>query len=955
MNSAKKKRGLFASRAHSFKENILDAIKHGQVPTPHRKSRPEKNAIVLAKKTSSSDNLTVTGHLGTAKTTDCLIKDVQFALKYFQDVVSKQTYEMLPGCATVVLETVLAIKVRERLTIIYIILFIQMFSHSNLFNSIQQLYYLQAFADNIEDAPMDTELSTALHNAFKSVSVLTAWADSVIIEGGNVDTGDETDFIDTIIEPVRRAVIIAVNCISVRVGHKSLSRGNSLPDITSDNTFDQSVDLSHSSESISNIGKPPLLPKHNEAEAAPPLPPKHLKPKLDRFEDLLAHSLSMHSMDWVSHNEAAYPAFPTFEPNQPRQSLIRRTQFINSHHDKSLPSPVGGLNTTFNNDQSFEYSFENASQKSLSRESLTNMSLDEPDCPSSQKISSLNLASISWSSRERSNTSSPSIETLSFNSHLSDHHDRPDQPPAIPKKSRNISSHKKLAGVSSSPGVASVPGQGRVTPSRKLSQYDNVADAESYNLSRHMYELRMKNETKPVPHLQLSKSDSFSPHHPTSTTKTPAGPTAVKTSLSKTTFNRMTDDMIDVPPPLPPKKRNIMSYMEMFGKSIFPSTSDDLFDNFVQSHDLLHNVWQHNFHEYSEYAPSGLNLNFPFIQHDENNDRLTRPHHPYMNLKPSSSNGLAPALPPKRTNFSRSRPGSFRSSGSYESERRIPIVIEDNVSRSSGMSDSSTSSSSETPRMAEITKLPRLTVQIPIQRINNSNNEAASDSCILDQIDVKEHLVYEEQTSNNNNNNNASTQGKNSTVSNSSGTSELRAGTIDALVVLATQTIKNDFLYQEAFLATYRTFIDTDLLVQKLVYRFSKFVEKSHQELKLGSFLRISRNAFSLLVRVVDGLADVDFSNKPLLERLTSFITSLVETGELGLARALRSQFILKYEEHRARLLPDFDLTSLNSTNKTPSLLNFKSLEIAEQMTLLGKTINIHVAKLMLLPYLIFI
>ena len=94
------------------RENFLDAIKHGQVPTPHRRSRPEKNAIILAKKTSSTDNLTVTGHLGTAKTTDCLIKDVQFALKYFQDVVSKQTYEMLPGCATVVLETVLSIKVK---------------------------------------------------------------------------------------------------------------------------------------------------------------------------------------------------------------------------------------------------------------------------------------------------------------------------------------------------------------------------------------------------------------------------------------------------------------------------------------------------------------------------------------------------------------------------------------------------------------------------------------------------------------------------------------------------------------------------------------------------------------------------------------------------------------------------------------------------------------------------
>lgn len=33
-----------------------------------------KEAIVLAKKTGSTDNLT--GHLGTAKSTDCLIKEV---------------------------------------------------------------------------------------------------------------------------------------------------------------------------------------------------------------------------------------------------------------------------------------------------------------------------------------------------------------------------------------------------------------------------------------------------------------------------------------------------------------------------------------------------------------------------------------------------------------------------------------------------------------------------------------------------------------------------------------------------------------------------------------------------------------------------------------------------------------------------------------------------------------
>ena len=737
----------------------------------------------------------------------------------------------------------------------------------------------------------------------------------------------ESDYIENVIEPVRRAVIIAVNCISVRVGNKSLSRGNSLPDITSDDcgTYDQNDDGSDSSSTSKSVTKPPLLPKQSDLrglDEAPPLPPKHLKPKIDRFEDLLAHSLSLHSMDWANHHNPI--AYPTFETNKPRQSMVRRTQFLNAHgqdHNKSLPSPRG-LDTTLT-DQSFEYSFDNNSPKSVSKESLSNMSFDEAD--GSHKITPLNVTSRNWSSKERSNTSSPSIETLSFSSHLSDGQDRRDHPPAIPKKFRNtphsINSKKSLQGVTPA------------TPSRKLSQYDNVADAESLNL-RQMYELRAKNDLKPVSHLQLSKPDSLT-HHMA------ARSSPVFNMKTQTTLNTIRDDIIDIPPPLPPKKRNIMSYMEMFGKSIFPS-GDDLFHGFVHSHDLLHNVWQQNFHEYSEYTPTGL-LNFPFIDPNHQDvDQQTL--HPYMNLQPG-----APALPPKRSNFSRSRPGSFRSSGSYEGEhRRIPIVIEDNISRHSQLSDSGSNSSSEIPRLAEITKLPRLTVQIPIQRIENedSKDEQQEDAeyTLLDDLDVSDQLVYGEQTTPTNNNtttsNNKSSNSTKSIVG-VNGCVELRAGSIDALIVLATQTIKNDFLYQEAFLATYRTFISTELLVQKLVYRFSKFSKLSQMEPPGHvTSLRISRNAFSLLVRVVDGLADVDFSNKPLLEKLTNFITNLVESGELGLARALRSQFILKYEERRARLLPDFDLASLNSVNRRLSLLNFKSLDIAEQMTLLGGCID---------------
>ena len=195
-----------------------------------------------------------------------------------------------------------------------------------------------------------------------------------------------------------------------------------------------------------------------------------------------------------------------------------------------------------------------------------------------------------------------------------------------------------------------------------------------------------------------------------------------------------------------------------------------------------------------------------------------------------------------------------------EGERRIPIVVEAEAggsSRSSQLSDSGSSSagSCEVPRLAEITRLPRLTVQIPIQRqqqqldtgpeLAEADTEGEGGGAVLDAVDVSEHLVYGEQqpaTSN------SSGGGKSSAIG--SGSVELRAGSVDALIVLATQTIKNDFLYQEAFLATYRTFIKTETLVDKLVHRFTRFSTKSqHEAGRRGGALRISRNAFSLLVR----------------------------------------------------------------------------------------------------------
>lgn len=59
----------------------------------------------------------------------------------------------------------------------------------------------------------------------------------------------------------------------------------------------------------------------------------------------------------------------------------------------------------------------------------------------------------------------------------------------------------------------------------------------------------------------------------------------------------------------------------------------------------------------------------------------------------------------------------------------------------------------------------------------------------------------------------------------------------------------SDFLYQEAFLTTYRTFMTPLELIQKLCYRHDRFIN-SQDSLKQ----RAARESFSLLVRVVSDL-----------------------------------------------------------------------------------------------------
>ena len=88
-------KGRLASRAHSFKENILGAFGHHQQQpmSPratgkpklhnhhHRSTGPSSSSLAAAKKTNSSDNLI---EYTRPKCADALIKEVQSALRYYE-------------------------------------------------------------------------------------------------------------------------------------------------------------------------------------------------------------------------------------------------------------------------------------------------------------------------------------------------------------------------------------------------------------------------------------------------------------------------------------------------------------------------------------------------------------------------------------------------------------------------------------------------------------------------------------------------------------------------------------------------------------------------------------------------------------------------------------------------------------------------------------------------------
>ena len=246
---------------------------------------------------------------------------------------------------------------------------------------------------------------------------------------------------------------------------------------------------------------------------------------------------------------------------------------------------------------------------------------------------------------------------------------------------------------------------------------------------------------------------------------------------------------------------------------------------------------------------------------------------------------------------------------------------------------------------------------------------------VLDLLDVNHLLEY--QTSN-------STSNFNKLLLKPPPTNILRGGHIDALVVLATSANTNvisavtssksklnpdclnlneqkgNFLFQEAFLTTYRTIIEPIDLINKLIYRYRLFSKyASNKNLKISSKVSNSqtsstddkfdlnrlksniknnklaasaaRNSLALLVRVLDDLGNE--LNEKIIETFADFVYELLIDNELQLARLLRKKLLFKLDTKRNDQLVKEKLTvstqsikksngNLDSVDSVPYSLN---------------------------------
>nr|XP_046242395.1 rap guanine nucleotide exchange factor 1-like [Scatophagus argus] len=163
---------------------------------------------------------------------------------------------------------------------------------------------------------------------------------------------------------------------------------------------------------------------------------------------------------------------------------------------------------------------------------------------------------------------------------------------------------------------------------------------------------------------------------------------------------------------------------------------------------------------------------------------------------------------------------------------------------------------------------------------------------------------------------------------------DIKAASPEILLVYATEadSSSDQDLYREAFLSTYRSFISPNDVISKLQLRYRHLCEGRETADHAAA-----KKTFHLLVTVVDELCAMELDSDLLL-LLMDLVFSLLTGGELGLARMLRSNILSKMEQRWQLIGSPQALRPLAARGvaaRPGTLLDFRSLDLAEQLTLL--------------------
>ncbi|XP_012228705.1 guanine nucleotide-releasing factor 2 isoform X5 [Linepithema humile] len=957
-SGGKARGGKLARRARSFKEDFLEKLSHMRSPGSGSGGGGGSGAATRAASPSSprtprDKSAPGCNDSGTAVDKNPLrdlhihVRQVQLALLHFRDVVSKKKLEMLPGNGTIVLDTVTTIHNALKSYLLY---------------------------DN------SSTLGSATNQVYQALAQLLKLCDDVLLHGDQssaLDTENVTHVIGLVEEAVKNLVALAHEKIANKQkpasaansnrtsGYGSeLTQRNSLPDIPLtprerqilEQTAASSslVRSSHSSESILRDSSPPPKPPLPDSSSGtpPPLPPKRrtrTQQLLDESEGLLASSLDRVSLrsrspeDSSSLLSASAGSLDSALNHSRDEDEIRaimgpNDESLNDSMDLSLMATIQGMqvNGTSNcncwdgSETSIPSTMllgQQTPQEMLSpftgiegkMERLSTQTQESGFVSMhSQRSSSQSYTASSMTSKRSSQQSSISYNSQSFSAQQQSF----SQTKSSSDSNGSIFTQKTMTSSKSTVSTTNVSGNGDPALLEKLvNEMESVATSDSNGVPPALPEKRSKRRKERQP----SQYDNVPENE----------------HLSTCSLHTSNGDSPDAskPPPLPLKKRHmfqsvaysVMAYMEMFGNC--SHSNNDFISGLgtrhsVAAYNSMQAEWQQ--HEMSLTTTQSCSFMAHTVTELRDSSSLSMTPAPTLvSVDATNNSSLPPALPPKRSR-------SIKSNSTPPPISPKPTISMQSINNSDPLV---TSTPLKPDEPAHVQEKKDVTPSTPVKSNNNIILDAAlpssrpasnalssisvdentlelrdvdQDDSILDELDISKYLVLKK----------AEEEGP-----------DIRGGHPDALLIHATKANKHDekesdFLYQEAFLTTYRTFIQPLELIRKLHRRHQRF-SCSPDVVKQ----RAAREAFSLLVRVVSDLTISDLDDV-LLQTLMEFVQQLVCSGDLTMAKALRVKILEKHSLKQLQAAQPI-LSSLSVTTKQASLLDFKSEQIAEQMTLL--------------------